>query len=57
MAVFRRNRALAAGEFSADRGEYVAKRRQVHNSLATEIATLRSNTSFDLNDTYDSEPV
>jgi 2-polyprenyl-6-methoxyphenol hydroxylase-like FAD-dependent oxidoreductase len=29
----RRNRALAAGEFSADSGEYAAKRRQVHNSL------------------------
>jgi 2-polyprenyl-6-methoxyphenol hydroxylase-like FAD-dependent oxidoreductase len=29
----RRNRALAGPEFSADSGEYAAKRRQVHNSL------------------------
>jgi 2-polyprenyl-6-methoxyphenol hydroxylase-like FAD-dependent oxidoreductase len=29
----RRNRALAAGEFSADSGEFAAKRRQVYNSL------------------------
>jgi 2-polyprenyl-6-methoxyphenol hydroxylase-like FAD-dependent oxidoreductase len=29
----RRNRVLAAGEFSADSGEYAAKRRQVYNSL------------------------
>jgi 2-polyprenyl-6-methoxyphenol hydroxylase-like FAD-dependent oxidoreductase len=28
----RRNRALAAGEFSADSGEFAAKRRQVYNS-------------------------
>jgi hypothetical protein len=28
-----RNRALAAGEFSADSGEHAAKRRQVNNSL------------------------
>jgi 2-polyprenyl-6-methoxyphenol hydroxylase-like FAD-dependent oxidoreductase len=30
----RRNRALAAGEFSADSGEHAAKRRQLHSSLA-----------------------
>jgi 2-polyprenyl-6-methoxyphenol hydroxylase-like FAD-dependent oxidoreductase len=29
----RRNRALAAGEFSANSGEHAAKRRQIHNSL------------------------
>jgi 2-polyprenyl-6-methoxyphenol hydroxylase-like FAD-dependent oxidoreductase len=29
----RRNRALSAGEFSADSGEFGAKRRQVYNSL------------------------
>ena len=29
----RRNRALAAGEFSADSSEYAAKRKQLHNSL------------------------
>jgi 2-polyprenyl-6-methoxyphenol hydroxylase-like FAD-dependent oxidoreductase len=29
----RRNRALVTGEFSAGRGEYAAKRRQVYNSL------------------------
>jgi 2-polyprenyl-6-methoxyphenol hydroxylase-like FAD-dependent oxidoreductase len=29
----RRNQALTAGEFSADSGEFAAKRRQVHNSL------------------------
>jgi 2-polyprenyl-6-methoxyphenol hydroxylase-like FAD-dependent oxidoreductase len=28
-----RNQALTAGDFSADNGEYAAKRRQVHNSL------------------------
>jgi 2-polyprenyl-6-methoxyphenol hydroxylase-like FAD-dependent oxidoreductase len=28
-----RNRALVAGEFSADNGAYAAKRRQIHNSL------------------------
>ncbi len=29
----RRNRALAAGEYSADIGEHAAKRREVHRSL------------------------
>ena len=29
----RRNRVLAAGEFSTESGEYAAKRRQVHNLL------------------------
>jgi len=29
----RRNKALAAGDFAADSGEYAAKRRQIHNSL------------------------
>jgi len=29
----RRNRALAAAEFSADSGEHAAKRREVHSSL------------------------